>query len=57
MTNFLYGLGAAMMALGLIVSLVGYILTKRGGPLRWKYWAVGVGFIGAGLALQLVLEG
>ncbi len=56
MTEFLYFLGAALMVLGLIISLVGYILTKRGGPLRWKHWAVGVGFIGAGLALQMALE-
>ena len=56
MTNFLYLLGAALMATGLVISLVGYILTKRGGPLRWKYWAVGLVFIGAGIGVQMVLE-
>lgn len=57
MDNFLYLLGAALMLLGLIISLVGYILTKRGGPLRWKYWVVGMVFVGGGIGLQMMLEG
>ena len=56
MTNILYVSGGVLMGLGVLISLIGYILTKRGGGARWKYWAVGMLVLGIGLAIQMWIE-
>jgi hypothetical protein len=56
MDNGLYLFGGGLIVLGLVISLVGHVRTKRGGKTRWGYWMVGMAVLAIGLALQMWLE-
>lgn len=56
MNNGLYLFSGGLIVLGLLISLIGYVLTKRGGKTRWRYWLVGMGMLAIGLVIQMWLE-